>query len=111
MKTSFKNQLSEVMTDAWQLVRGYNFSKSHALEQSWKIQRLNQLLMAGTARFFYLKENGCYRLAYGTLKPELIPQAEGSDSGKKKSDSVVVYYDCEKQAFRSFKKAYLLWEF
>lgn len=108
MKTAFKNQLSKVMFQAWQLVRVYNFSKSEALRQSWLLLQLNEALKNGTVKFYYQKKNGRLRFACGTLKCENIPQMANKNTGRKVNDDVVVYYDQTMQSFRSFKKTNLI---
>lgn len=52
------------------------------------------------------KVDGSVREAYGTLKENLIPATSGES--RKKNDTVAIYFDTEKQSWRSFKKANLL---
>lgn len=106
MSTNFKSQMSELMKQAWQLVKVYGFTIAEAMKQSWLLLKLKKSMHKGIVKFFYQKLNGEIRTAWGTLKADLIPETSGSE--KKKNDSVMVYFDQEKQCYRSFKKANLL---
>lgn len=106
MSTNTRNQLRDLMRQAWQLVKVYGFTMAEAMRQSWLLLKLKKAMSNGIVKFFYQKINGEIRTAWGTLKADLIPETSGSD--KKKNDSVMVYFDQEKQCFRSFKKANLL---
>lgn len=106
MATDFKNKMREVMRRAWQLVKVYGFSMAEAMKQSWKVFKLKEALKKGVVKFYYQKLNGEIRTAWGTLKEGLIPETKGTE--RKKNDSLVTYYDNEKQAFRSLKIANLI---
>lgn len=106
MATEFKNKMREVMRRAWQLVKVYGFSMAEAMKQSWKVLKLKESLKKGTVKFMYTKLNGEIRTAWGTLKEGLIPETKGAE--RKKNESLITYYDNEKQAFRSFKVANLI---
>lgn len=66
-------------------------------------------LKAGKVKFSYKKVDGSTRKAVGTLKPELIKHGATEkkiEDGKKKRfvpPTVLVYWDVEADAFRSFK--------
>lgn len=104
MVTTFKNQMSKLMKQAWQLVKVYGFTMSEAMRQSWALLKLKNAMHKGIVKFLYTKLDGTVRTAWGTLNADLIPQATGTDN-RKKNDSVFVYYDNEKAAFRCFKIA------
>lgn len=106
MSTNKRNQLRDLMRQAWQLVKVYGFTMAEAMRQSWMLLKLKKAMSNGIVKFFYQKINGEIRTAWGTLKADLIPETSGSE--KKKNDSVMVYFDQEKQCYRSFKKANLL---
>lgn len=106
MATNFKNQMRELMKQSWMLVKVYGFSMAEAMKQSWKVLKLKAALKKGVAKFYYQKLNGEIRCAWGTLKEGLIPETKGTEP--KKNDSLVTYYDNEKQAFRSLKIANLI---
>ena len=73
---------------------------------------LNDMLHKGIVEFEFIKKDGTVRSAKGTLEPSLLPPAKPAGDSevapRKKNDSVFVYYDLEKNAFRSFVKASFL---
>lgn len=106
MATNFKNQMRELMKQAWMLVKVYGFSMADAMKQAWQVLKLKAALKKGVVKFYYQKLNGEVRTAWGTLKEGLIPETKGTE--RKKNDSLITYYDNEKQAYRSFKVANLI---
>ena len=106
MATNFKNQMRELMKQAWMLVKVYGFSMTDAMKQAWQVLKLKAALKKGVVKFFYQKLNGEIRCTWGTLKEDLIPETKGTE--RKKNDSLITYYDNEKAAFRSFKIANLI---
>lgn len=107
MNTTKKNHLSELMKKSWQLVKVYGFSMAEAMRQMWAIYKLKAAMHKGIAKFLYTKLDGTVRTAWGTLKEDLLPTT-GNNANRKKNDSVFVYYDQEKAAFRCFKVANFL---
>lgn len=106
MAANFKNQMRELMKQAWMLVKVYGFSMADAMKQAWQVLKLKAALKKGVVKFFYQKLNGEIRCTWGTLKEDLIPETKGTE--RKKNDSLITYYDNEKAAFRSFKIANLI---
>ena len=106
MATNFKNQMRELMKQAWMLVKVYGFSMADAMKQAWQVLKLKAALKKGVVKFFYQKLNGEIRCTWGTLKEDLIPETKGTE--RKKNDSLITYYDNEIAAFRSFKIANLI---
>ena len=106
MSTTFKKQMSELMKQAWMLVKVYGFSMAEAMKQSWKVLKLKAALKKGVVKFFYQKLNGETRTAWGTLKDGLVPETKGTE--RKKNESLITYYDNEKASYRSFKVANLI---
>lgn len=76
------------------------------------LDELNDMLHKGIVEFEFIKKDGTVRNAKGTLDPAHLPPAPpaGATSGtpRKKNDSVFVYYDMEKNSFRSFVKTSFL---
>ena len=105
MSTERRNNLSELMRMAWQFVKRNGFTMSRALKLAWANMKLKAAMRSGIVKFYFRKVDGTLREAYGTLKAELLPKTEGT--GRKPGDTVQVYYDIEKQAYRCFKKANL----
>lgn len=101
MTTTFRNELSELMKKSWQLVKTYGISLSEAMHKVWTLFKLRMAMKKGVVKFYYEKLSGEIRTAWGTLKEDLIPATSGEN--RKKNDSVQVYYDNEKGAYRCFK--------
>lgn len=100
----FRETMREIMRKAWQLVKVYGFTMAEAMRQSWAVYKLKVAMRSGIVKFLYTKLDGTVRTAWGTLKEDLIPQTNGTDN-RKKNDTVQVYYDTEKCAYRCFKIA------
>ncbi len=107
MATEFKNRMRDVMCLAWQLVKRNGFTMSEALKVAWANMKLKAAMKNRIVKFYFQKVDGSIREAYGTLKESLLPPIKGTDS-RKKSDTLQVYFDTEKQAYRSFKVANLI---
>lgn len=75
-----------------------NFSQ--ALTYAWKIIKLKMKMKENIVDFQYRKVDGSIRQAQGTLIDRLLPTTKGNRSS---SQSVLVYYDVEKQGYRSCK--------
>jgi hypothetical protein len=99
--------LSEVMRLAWQFVKRNGLSMSEALKAAWRNAKLKIAMRLRIVKFYFQKVDGTVREAYGTLAAKLIPTVAGSDE-RKKNDTVMVYFDAERQEWRSFKKANLI---
>ena len=106
MSEKRRSSLSEVFTLAWQFVRRNGFGMSEALKKAWSNIRLKKEMAKRVVKFYFQKVDGSIREAYGTLNPSVLPQSNGS--GRRPNDTLQVYYDTEKQEFRSFKKANLI---
>lgn len=106
MATTFRNELKNVMSLAWQFVKRNGYTMSEALKCAWANVKLRAALNKRIVKFYFQKVNGEIREAYGTLKTELIPETKGDD--RKRNDTVQVYFDTEKSEYRCFKKANLI---
>lgn len=106
MATTFRNELRNVMSLAWQFVKRNGYTMSEALKCAWANIKLHTALSNRIVKFYFQKVNGEIREAYGTLKTELIPETKGDD--RKRNDTVQVYFDTEKSEYRCFKKANLI---
>lgn len=79
-------------------------------EMNEKAKKLCDLMKQGIVEFIFKKKStGKIRTAHGTLKRDLIPKEAQRKRGrpKKRPEDLVIYYDVDKQAIRSFKD-YLL---
>ena len=106
MATERRNQLSELMRKAWMFVKVYGFTMAEAMKQAWALSKLKKAMKKGIVKFMYTKLSGEIRTAWGTLKEDLIPATSGDN--RKKNDSVMVYFDTEKDSYRCFKVANFL---
>jgi hypothetical protein len=91
----------EIFKTAWQFFRQTGKSFSECLKQAWKNYKLKIDLLKGIVRFYFQKTDGTIREAWGTLK-DVEDKIKGVE--KEKNLTIQVYYDTEKQEFRSFKK-------
>ena len=107
MSTTVKNKMREVMQIAHQFIRKNGMSLSEALKTAWVNIKLKAAMKNRIVKFYFTKVSGEIREAYGTLADGIIPAVEGNSS-RKQNDTCQTYYDCEKEAWRCFKKANLL---
>lgn len=68
------------------------------------VDDLKQMLHEGIVNFEFIKKDGSVRSAKGTLLAEHLPATKEGATSRKHNENVVVYFDMEKQAFRSFSK-------
>ena len=107
MSQKVKNKMREVMQLAHQFIRKNGMSLSDALKVAWANIKLKVAMKSRIVKFYFVKVSGETREAYGSLADGIIPAIE-SDSSRKQNETCQVYYDCEKEAWRCFKKANLL---
>lgn len=69
------------------------------------VEELNKMLHEGIVEFEFIKKDGSVRQAKGTLLTEHLPAPKADATPRKKNDDVLVYFDLDKQSFRSFVKA------
>lgn len=106
MNTNRTNR-SEIFKMMWQFIKRNGYSKAEALKCAWLNFKLRIALHARkVVKFYFQKVDGTIREAFGTLKAEALPQSSGT--GRRASDLVQVYFDTERNEYRSFKKANLL---
>lgn len=105
MATEKRNQLKEIMSLAWSFVRKNGYSMSEALKCAWTNIKLRALLHKKVVEFYFKKTDGTLRQAFGTLMSNRIPETKGT---KKAADNCQVYWDCEKEEWRCFKKCNLM---
>lgn len=106
MSTTRKNQLKKVMPLAWQFVKKNGYTLSEALKVAWANVKLHAAMQTRIVKFYFQKVDGTIREAFGTLKSSILPPAK--ESGRTPNPTCQVYYDTEKEAYRSFKKANLV---
>ena len=89
-----------------------NGNRSYALRVSHKIEDIRTDLRNGYVHFTYVKADGSYRVALGTLNSALIPADKMPKTDKTESDialqenrdrlGLISYYDLNKDGWRSF---------
>ncbi len=105
MSTKFRSQLKEVMQMAWSFVRKNGYSMSEALKCAWANLKLKAALKVKIVEFYFKKTDGTLRQAFGTLMSDRVPETKGT---KETADNCQVYFDCEKEEWRCFKKCNLI---
>lgn len=73
------------------------------------LDEFSDMIHKGIVEFEFIKKDGTVRSAKGTLEPSLLPPSKPAGDSevavpRKKNESVFVYYDLDKNAFRSFVK-------
>lgn len=106
MSIKERNNRRDIFTLAWQFVKRNGMRMSEALRIAWINIKLRIAMQSRIVKFWFTKVDGTIRESYGTLRESLLPATKGS--GRKTNDTVSVYFDTEKQEWRSFKKANLI---
>lgn len=78
---------------------------SEALKCAWVNLKLKVALKSKVVEFYFKKTDGSLRQAFGTLLENRVPETKGK---KKTADNCQVYFDCEKEEWRCFKKCNLI---
>ena len=105
MATEKRIQLREIMSLAWSFVKRNGYTMSEALRCAWANIKLRALLHTKIVEFYFKKTDGTLRQAFGTLMSDRVPETKGE---RKTADNCQVYFDTEKEAWRSFKKCNLI---
>ncbi|MCD8261764.1 MAG: SH3 beta-barrel fold-containing protein, partial [Bacteroides sp.] len=92
---------------AHSLGRTSGLNKSEALKKAWQLQKLHTSLMEGIVKFHFYKTDGTLRQAQGTLNTNYLPKTLKMTRSKTNPQQMV-YFDTDKNSFRSFKKSNLL---
>ena len=100
-----REQLQKIMRQAWQMVKKNGYTMAEALRVAWLNFKLRCKMLQGIVKFYFTKVDGSIREAYGTLNPSRLPQTKHSE--RKANPTVQVYYDTEREEYRSFKVANL----
>ncbi|MCD8167617.1 MAG: SH3 beta-barrel fold-containing protein [Bacteroides sp.] len=102
-----KELLSNLMKEAHSLGRTSGLNKSEALKKAWQLQKLYTRLREGIVRFHFYKTDGTLRQARGTLHTNYLP-GKSTNTRSKTNPQQMIYFDTDKNGFRSFKKSNLL---
>ncbi len=99
--------LSNIMCMAWRFYRTTRQAFSECLKLAWRNFCLVRKMHTEVVRFYFRKVDGTLREAWGTLRSDIVPPINVSDT-RKKNDTVQVYYDTERQEWRCFKRLNLI---
>ena len=93
-----------------QLIEHFTNKCSIAIEKAKEIAEMNcelyDALGNHNVRFVFEKKDGTMREAYGTMRHDITPPLIGT--GRPLSFDLQLYFDLDKMAWRSFKKANLV---
>ncbi|SHG04297.1 SH3 beta-barrel fold-containing protein [Dysgonomonas macrotermitis] len=104
-----RSDFSTIMRTAWQFVRTTGKSLSECLKLAWANFKLVRRMKQGIVKFYFQKVDGSIREAWGTLSDTGIPISNREKKERAKNDFTQVYFDTEKQEFRSYKKLNLIY--
>jgi hypothetical protein len=96
------------------LITDEGMERKRAFAQAAKAFHLLEQLGKGEVRFEYLKANGELRKARGTLCHGISPELDSYEFKDDKPDvgqkdfGIIVYFDLDKEEFRSFKAERLI---
>lgn len=107
MSKERKFKLSEIMRNAWRICKVTGESFADCLKKAWQIAKLVKRMKSGIVQFFYMKQNGELRQAFGTTDPSRYEYTP-TGTGKKVNDDCIRYWDTVKGGFRMFKKYNLI---
>ena len=102
-----RTKLSEIMKKAWSYVKELAISMSDALKIAWMNMKAKSKMYSSIVIIQYRKKDDSIRIAKATLNPAYLP-AVTSNSHRKINDGIQVYWDIDKQAFRSYIKSNLI---
>ena len=103
MTKSSKSALALHYAHALQKARP-NFAWKNNLIHAWQRVRFHEMLRTQVLRFTYIKKNGMARIAYGTLRPDLIPEDQKPQGCPEYTPNYAAmpYYDLVRNEWRSF---------
>lgn len=94
-----------------ELINQFITRNGFTAERAEELANLNEELVSrmkeAIVKFYFTKVDGSMREAYGTLREDLLPELKGGRSTPA-NDTVQVYFDTEKESWRSFKRANLV---
>lgn len=96
-----------IMNAAWAIARHTGRTLAAALRTAWRESKLKAKLAAGTAYFSYLTKDNGIRVAKGTLREDAITYVPNG-RGRPTPAHLLLYWDLDRGAYRSFDRANLL---
>ena len=104
-----------VMMEASNIMEATNEPRSAAMIFAWRTWRLLDALSQGSVFFSYKKDTGDTRMAVGTLCrgidrhfDDYLSKNAGRVKDAKRESCCFVYWDCQKNGFRTFKSYQLV---
>ena len=104
-----RSDLRTIMRTAWQFVKTTGRSLSECLKLAWANFKLVRSMKERIVKFYFQKVDGSTREAWGTLAEKYLPVMDGEKKERTKNDFTQIYFDTEKQEFRSYKKLNLIY--
>ena len=93
-----------------ELIAHFTEKCAMAMQEAQRVADMNislsNELQVREVEFKFIKRDGTIRCAHGTMKSDIIPEIKGT--GRPLSFGLQLYYDLDKQSFRSFKKENLI---
>ena len=97
------NFRARVMKYAWQLWRATKSQWRLCMIKAWTLYKLAKAMREGVVEFVYSKADGTTRIARGTLVNVPAGTTFGGKKVTKPSYKTMIYYDVDRNAFRSFR--------
>ncbi len=107
MSNERKSTLASIMQMAWSFVKRNGFTMAEALKVAWANYKSKNAMKTGNVQFYLRNINAEIRQALATLKAEILPETQGNIH--KANETVQVYFDNDRQEYRSFKRCNLLY--
>lgn len=101
-----REMMSNVMRLAWAFIRKHQATLSEALKIAWRNIKLRIAMTTKIVAFKFKKADGTIRDAIGTLQKNMLPPIKGT--GRPTPEHLQLYFDMQKQCYRSFNKIELL---
>ena len=98
---------TKAMNESWILEKNYKMNRSDALKQGWLLAKNHHKMRTQVFSVFeFLKTDGkTIRKAFGTINPIFVPPTKGL---KTPPPTTQVFFDVEKNEWRSYRKTNLL---
>lgn len=103
MSTERKSQLSELMRNAWRICRVTGKSFAECLKKAWMVLKLKATMKTQIVQFFFMKQNGEMRQAFGTTDTNRFEYTPTGNGRKGDFSDCIQYWDTVKGGFRMFK--------
>ena len=96
------------MKTAWQFVKMNGFTMAEAMKQAWLLVKLAIAMKTKVVQFFYMKQNGEMRQAFGTTDTNRYEYTATGTGRRGNYADCFQYWDTVKGGFRMFKKYNLI---